>query len=125
MYGWQGRRYHIRTRRSRFLSSGNLKKPNCVDSEFVGGCRGRRLRCILDFETILCLLIITSNEFNQPSGAASIEWYHRWVETRDVAIRQRIFDYNEDDCTAMRVLLDAVQKLPIKMIEFRITFKSF
>jgi len=50
----------------------------------------------------------------EPSGAASIEWYHRWVETGDVAIRQRILDYNEDDCIAMRVLLDAVQKLSIK-----------
>ena len=44
-----------------------------------------------------------------PSGAASIEWYHRWVETGDPKIRQRILDYNEDDCRAMRVLLDAVQ----------------
>jgi predicted RecB family nuclease len=47
----------------------------------------------------------------EPSGAASIEWYHRWVESGDAAIRQRILDYNEDDCVAMRVLLDAVQKL--------------
>jgi uncharacterized protein len=47
----------------------------------------------------------------EPSGAASIEWYHRWVETGDAAIRRRILDYNEDDCVAMRVLLDAVKKL--------------
>jgi uncharacterized protein len=52
----------------------------------------------------------------EPSGAASIEWYHRWVETGDVAIRQRILDYNEDDCIAMRVLLDAVQKFSAKSI---------
>ncbi len=32
-----------------------------------------------------------------PSGAASIEWYHRWVETNDKAVKQRILDYNEDD----------------------------
>ena len=25
---------------------------------YAGGCRGRRLRCILDFETILCLIIM-------------------------------------------------------------------
>ena len=50
----------------------------------------------------------------EPSGAASIEWYHRWVETGDAAIRQRILDHNEDDCIAMRILLDAVQRLPIK-----------
>ena len=45
----------------------------------------------------------------EPSGAASIEWYHRWVETKDGRIRQRILDYNEDDCIAMRVLLDALR----------------
>jgi predicted RecB family nuclease len=50
----------------------------------------------------------------EPSGAASIEWYNRWVETGDTAIRQRILDYNEDDCIAMRVLLDAIQKMSIK-----------
>jgi len=46
-----------------------------------------------------------------PSGAASIEWYHRWVETGDIQIRQRILQYNEDDCIAMRVLLDAVREI--------------
>jgi len=30
-----------------------------------------------------------------------------------VSIRQRILDYNEDDCIAMRVLLDAVKSLSI------------
>jgi predicted RecB family nuclease len=49
-----------------------------------------------------------------PSGAASIEWYHRWTESRDPSIRQRIFDYNEDDCRAMRVLLDGIWRLSIK-----------
>ena len=49
----------------------------------------------------------------EPSGAASIEWYHRWVESGDVAIRQRILDYNEDDCIAMRVLLDTIQHLSV------------
>jgi predicted RecB family nuclease len=48
-----------------------------------------------------------------PSGAASIEWYHRWVETGDPRIRQRILDYNEDDCRAMRVLLDALRGFPV------------
>lgn len=47
----------------------------------------------------------------EPSGAASIEWYHRWVETGDEAIRRRILDYNEDDCVAMRVLLEGAKKL--------------
>ena len=50
----------------------------------------------------------------EPSGAASIEWYHRWVEKGDVAIKQRILDYNEDDCIAMRILLDEIQKLSLR-----------
>lgn len=44
-----------------------------------------------------------------PSGASSIEWYHRWVETGDDSIRQRILQYNEDDCIATRVLLDGIR----------------
>lgn len=46
-----------------------------------------------------------------PSGAASIEWFDRWVRTGDTAVRKRILDYNEDDCVATRVLLDAVKAL--------------
>lgn len=48
-----------------------------------------------------------------PSGAASIEWFHRWVETGDPTIRQRILDYNEDDCRATRVLRDAIDSLTV------------
>ena len=44
-----------------------------------------------------------------PSGASSIEWFHRWTETGDEAIRRRILTYNEDDCRATRVLRDALQ----------------
>ena len=46
-----------------------------------------------------------------PSGAASIEWFDRWIKTGDTAIRQRILDYNEDDCRATRVLLDGIRAL--------------
>jgi len=49
-----------------------------------------------------------------PSGAASIEWYHRWVEGADSSVQQRILDYNEDDCRATRVLLDAIRELDVK-----------
>ena len=45
-----------------------------------------------------------------PSGAASIEWFDRWINTGDRAIRQRILDYNEDDCRATRVLLDGIRE---------------
>jgi predicted RecB family nuclease len=48
-----------------------------------------------------------------PSGAASIEWFDRWVETRDTSVRQRILDYNEDDCRATRVLLDGIRGMSI------------
>lgn len=46
-----------------------------------------------------------------PSGAASIEWFHRWVESRDLSVKQRILDYNEDDCRATRVLLDGIRAM--------------
>lgn len=46
-----------------------------------------------------------------PSGAASIEWFDRWCKGRDPAVRQRILDYNEDDCRATRVLLDGIRLL--------------
>ena len=49
-----------------------------------------------------------------PSGASSIEWYHRWVETGDSDILNRILKYNEDDCIATRVLLDGLRKLPVR-----------
>jgi predicted RecB family nuclease len=48
-----------------------------------------------------------------PSGAASIEWFHRWIESSDPSIKQRILDYNEDDCRATRVLRDALENLPV------------
>lgn len=46
-----------------------------------------------------------------PSGAASIEWYNRWIESGDPAIKQRILDYNEDDCLATGVVVDGVRAL--------------
>ena len=46
-----------------------------------------------------------------PSGAELIEWFNRWVETRDLTVKQRILDYNEDDCRATRVVLDGIRAL--------------
>ena len=46
-----------------------------------------------------------------PSGAASIEWFDRYITTKDPDIRQRILDYNEDDCRATRVLLDGIRAI--------------
>jgi len=48
-----------------------------------------------------------------PSGAASIQWYDRWVKSGDPTLRQRILEYNEDDCRATRVVLDAIRRLPV------------
>jgi uncharacterized protein len=50
---------------------------------------------------------------SDPSGAASIEWYHRWVESGDNKLRRRILAYNEDDCTAMSVVLDKIKELSV------------
>jgi uncharacterized protein len=54
-------------------------------------------------------------EFNwrdsNPSGAASIQWFHDWVKTGDQAILDRITAYNEDDCLAMGVVLDGVRQM--------------
>ncbi|MBN1781948.1 TM0106 family RecB-like putative nuclease [bacterium] len=49
-----------------------------------------------------------------PSGAASIEWYHSWVESGDDAVKQRILEYNEDDCVAMRVLLEKIKDIDLQ-----------
>lgn len=46
-----------------------------------------------------------------PSGAASIEWFDRWVRDREPAMKARILDYNEDDCKATRVLLDGIRAM--------------
>jgi predicted RecB family nuclease len=46
-----------------------------------------------------------------PSGAESIEWYYRWVENGDCSIKERILQYNEDDCRATRVLLDGIRAM--------------
>jgi len=46
-----------------------------------------------------------------PSGAASIEWYDRFVQGGDRTVLQRILDYNEDDCRAMIVLLDTIRTM--------------
>jgi uncharacterized protein len=46
-----------------------------------------------------------------PSGAASIEWFDKWCKEHKQEIKQRILDYNEDDCRATRVLLDGIRQM--------------
>ena len=48
-----------------------------------------------------------------PSGAASIEWFDQWARTGDPKLRQRLLEYNEDDCRAMRVVLEAMKRFPV------------
>ena len=50
-----------------------------------------------------------------PSGAESIEWYHRWLEKEKPEIKERILQYNEDDCIAMRVLLKGIKTLQVRI----------
>jgi predicted RecB family nuclease len=50
-----------------------------------------------------------------PSGAASIEWYNRWLECGDPEIKRRILEYNEDDCLATGVVVDQIRRLPVKV----------
>jgi uncharacterized protein len=46
-----------------------------------------------------------------PSGALSIQWYNEYSQTGEPSILKRIMEYNEDDCKAMMILKDAIQKL--------------
>ena len=52
-----------------------------------------------------------------PSGAASIEWYRRWIETGDPAIKHRICAYNEDDNIATSFIVDEIRRMecPVRL----------
>ena len=54
-----------------------------------------------------------------PSGAASIEWFDRWVREQNEEVKSRILEYNEDDCRATRVLLDGIRNLSQGNSDFR------
>jgi hypothetical protein len=45
----------------------------------------------------------------------SVEWYHRWIETGDPLILQRILDYKPDNRVATRARLDAIRRLPVNL----------
>jgi predicted RecB family nuclease len=51
---------------------------------------------------------------SDPSGASSIQWFDEWARTGNATVKQRILDYNEDDCIAMRVLLEGIKRLPVR-----------
>lgn len=50
-----------------------------------------------------------------PSGASSIEWFDQWVRTGNPELKQRLLNYNEDDCVAMRVVLDAMKGFEVRV----------
>ena len=43
-----------------------------------------------------------------PSGALSIQWYNKYLETKNPKILDRILKYNEDDCKATMVIKDYI-----------------
>jgi len=46
-----------------------------------------------------------------PSGALSIQWFNKYLGTKDKSILKRILEYNEDDCKATMILKDGLGKL--------------
>ncbi|MFA5188287.1 MAG: TM0106 family RecB-like putative nuclease [Patescibacteria group bacterium] len=46
-----------------------------------------------------------------PSGALSIQWFNKYLETKDPKDLERILLYNEDDCKATMILKDALVKM--------------
>jgi predicted RecB family nuclease len=51
---------------------------------------------------------------DSPSGALSIQWYNEYLVTKDENILKRILEYNEDDCKALMVLKDSIEKLEVE-----------
>lgn len=49
-----------------------------------------------------------------PSGAASIEWFQQWLASGRSEDLERILVYNEDDCRAMEVVLNALRTMPVR-----------
>lgn len=49
-----------------------------------------------------------------PSGALSIQWFNKYLETKDQKDLERILLYNEDDCKATMVIKDYLEN-PIKI----------
>ncbi|MBW2968086.1 TM0106 family RecB-like putative nuclease [Candidatus Woesearchaeota archaeon] len=44
-------------------------------------------------------------------GAQSMVWYHEWLDKKDAGLREKIIEYNRDDCEATRVVLDWLKGL--------------
>ena len=48
-----------------------------------------------------------------PSGALSILWYNKYLESGDKRHLNRILEYNEDDCKALMIVKDRMQKISV------------
>jgi predicted RecB family nuclease len=54
-------------------------------------------------------------EVGQLSAGWGEKRYIRWIESNDPALKQRILDYNEDDCLATGVVVDGIRVLQVKV----------
>jgi predicted RecB family nuclease len=52
----------------------------------------------------------------QASGLQSLVWRHRWEITRDERIRQCLLLYNREDCEAVRLLVDRLDKIRMNAV---------
>lgn len=50
---------------------------------------------------------------SDPSGASSIEWFDQWAKSGKATFKQRLLDYEEDDCRAIRVVTDYMKELDV------------
>ncbi len=50
-----------------------------------------------------------------PSGASSIEWFDSYAKTGDPALKAWLLEYNEDDCRAMRVVMDTLKTMEVRV----------
>ncbi len=58
------------------------------------------------------------------SGASSIGWYDEWLRGGDPAVRDRIVDYNREDCIASAVVLDGLLALPVRGAGARVPYPA-
>ena len=54
-------------------------------------------------------------EVGQLSAGWGEKRYNRWIESNAPALKQRILDYNEDDCLATGVVVDGIRVLQVKV----------
>ena len=48
---------------------------------------------------------------SQASGLQSLVWRHHWEETRSAEYKELLLTYNEEDCRALKLLVDELSKI--------------